>query len=224
MWRRWLDAALDAVQAGGMRRLLGGAVVMALALLVGACSTSEADREHCGKNASCNTTPPDVAATTSTTDGTLPAPAEPRTVTESGLTFTVPALLRYRTDGFTSSGEAADGFYANFPFGKGACDSRCGIISFTPLPPNGVVLSIGSLSGVGVGGHNPGDPAPNTTIAGRDAAYTTDTSCGDEAITVRFPAADEQDVIIRACLSGPDLGPAEEAIRTMLATATSTGS
>ena len=162
---------------------------------------------------------------TSPTDTTTPPPPVPETVTVQGLTFTLPPQLKYRSDGFTSSGEGIDEFYANFPLGP-ACNPGCGISSFMPLPAGGVVVGIGVLSGVGISGANPDDPPPNTSVAGHAAVLTTDTSgqCGDEAIDVRIPNPSGNDIIIRACLGGPDLTNGEQAFRTLLASAKTSGS
>jgi hypothetical protein len=98
--------------------------------------------------------------------------------------------------------------------------------SFTPLPVSAVVVGFGVLSGFGVGGPDPADPAPNTTIAGRAAVFSADKpgSCGgDETITVRIPDPGGNDIMVRACLSGPDLTVGEQTIQAILTSATFTG-
>jgi hypothetical protein len=149
-------------------------------------------------------------------------------VSVQGITFTLPPSLRFRTDGFTSSGEGIDAFYANVPLGS-ACSLGCGLSSFSPLVADAVVVGMGVLSGFGVGAPNPNDPAPNTSIAGRAAVFTADKpgDCGgDETIKFWIPdpgQGDLNDLLIRACLKGPDLTTAEQAVETLLGSATSTG-
>ena len=143
-----------------------------------------------------------------------------------GLTFTLPPSLRFRTDGFASSGEAIDAFYANVPIGS-ACSPGCGLPSFSPLPPDAVVVGMGVLSGFGVGAPGPNDPAPNTSIAGRAAVFTADKpgECGgDETIKFWIPdpgQGDVNDFLMRACLTGPDLTTSEQIVESLLASAES---
>jgi hypothetical protein len=149
-------------------------------------------------------------------------------VSVGGLNFTLPAELQFRTNGFASSGEAIDAFYANVPLGS-ACSPGCGLPSFSPLPPGAVVVGFGVLSGFGVGAPNPGDPAPNTSIAGQAAVVIADKpgNCGgDETISLWIPDASQSDVndfLMRACLRGPDLRPAEQIVQALLASAESAG-
>ena len=195
-----------------------------------ACTDDEATRESCGKGASCGTTVSDTStsATSQPTDTTWPATSFSRAVSAGGLKFTLPAELRFRTNGFASSGEAIDAFYANVPLGS-ACSPGCGLRSFSPLPPGGVVVGFGVLSGFGVGSPNPGDPAPNTSIAGQAAVFTADKpgDCGgDETIKLWIPDPGQNDVkdfLMRACLQGPDLITAEQMVQTVLASAESSG-
>jgi len=147
------------------------------------------------------------------------------TVLLGDLTFSLPSSFKFHADGFASSGEAVDDFYGNVPLGS-ACTHGCGLPSFSPLPAGGIVVSFGVLSGIGAGGRFPGEPAPNTTIAGHDAVFAADKpgNCGgDETIAVRFPVLSEQDYMVRACLYGPDLAVAEQTIESILASAEVTG-
>jgi hypothetical protein len=143
----------------------------------------------------------------------------------AGFNLTLPQELRFRTDGFVSSGEAIDAFYANVPLGR-ACTPGCGLASFSPLPPGAVVVGVGEWSGFGVGAPNPNDPAPNTSIAGHAALVMKDKpgNCGgDESITVRVPGADQtgiNDFLMRACLQGPDLSAGERLVQMLLDSAT----
>ncbi len=202
----------------------------ALVLIVTAtaCSNDEADREHCGVGASCSTTAvidTTTSATSQPTDTTSTATSFSRTVSVQGLTFTIPAELRFRTDGFASTGEAVSGFYANIPLGP-ACSPGCGFSSFNPLPAGGVVVSLGVLSGFGAGGPDPAAPAPNISIAGRAAVFSADkpgTCGGDETINVRIPNPSGNEYIVRACLRGPDLTAAEKTIQSVLASALPSG-
>jgi hypothetical protein len=148
-----------------------------------------------------------------------------RTVSENGITFTLPKELQFRTNGFTSTGEFIDGFYANIPL-HSACTDRCGLSTFNPLPPNAIVIGIGALSGFGVGARNPDDPAPNTSVAGRTAVYKADKpgDCGGDE-TIKFWIPDPAhggigDLLIRACIKGPDLASGEQVIQTLLRSAT----
>ena len=155
---------------------------------------------------------------------TTSPPSFPRTVSAGGLTFTLPPELRFRTDGFSSSGESIDEFYGNVPLGS-ACSAGCGISSFFPLPPGAVVVGMGVLSGIGVGAPEPNSPAPNTRVAGQAAAYLADKpgECGgDETIKVWIPDPannDFNDFLLRACLKGPNLSAAEQTIRDLLSSA-----
>jgi hypothetical protein len=154
-------------------------------------------------------------------------PSFPRELTIAGITFTVPPELRYHADGFVSSGEAIEEFYANVPLGP-ACSSGCGIRSFSPLPADAVVVGLGVLSGAGVGAPNPNDPPPNTTIAGHAAVFTSQKpgGCGgDETIDVWIPGPGQSSLnafLLRACLKGPDLAVGEHVLDMLIATATST--
>ena len=145
-----------------------------------------------------------------------------------GLTITLPVELRFRAEGFVSTGEAIDAFYANIPLGS-ACSKGCGLRSFGPLPPGGVVVGFGVLSGFGAGAPDPNDPAPNTSIAGQAAVFTADKpgDCGgDETIKLWIPnpgEGDFNDFLMRACLKGPDLSTAEQLIQTVLASAAPSG-
>jgi len=137
----------------------------------------------------------------------------------NGLSFTFPPSLTYRTDGFTSSGESIDAFYANVPLGP-ACTAACGLHSFSPLPADAIVVGFGTLSEIGIGALHHDDPAPNSSIAGRAAIYTAakpGTCGGDETITVRVG-----DYVVYACLTGPDLSSGEQTIHALLVTATNT--
>ncbi len=145
-----------------------------------------------------------------------------RSVAEPGTTFTVPGALTFRSDGFTSSVEAADGYYANFPLGDGCTPAGCGGVRRPPA--NGVVVSFGVLSGMGTGVAP--EVAPNTSIAGRDAVVTKELpgDCGgDETITAWIPTPNGSNVpIVRACLSGPDLATGERIVQEALDTAVAT--
>jgi hypothetical protein len=181
---------------------------------VSACQPpTEAEREHCGQGASCMTT---TAAAPST------APSQriiSPTVSVNGLRFTLPPELTYRRDGATSTGEFVEGFYANFVLSS-SCANGCGS-SFGHLPPNGVVIGLGMLSGF------PPQPtdAPNTSVAGRRASYAISEPgiCGDdETITVRIPHPDLGEYVVRACLSGPDLAAGERIVQAVVGSATFT--
>ena len=205
------------------------AVAVLIALVVTACTDDEATREGCGKGASCGTTVSDTTESltsqpTDTTSHTLFS----QTVTAGGLKFTLPTELQFRTNGFASTGEAIDAFYANVPLGS-ACSPGCGLPSFSPLPPGAVVVGFGALSGFGVGAPNPGDPAPNTSIAGQAAVFTADKpgNCGgDETINLWIPGPGHNEIndfLMRACLQGPDLTTAEQIVQTLLASAEPAG-
>jgi hypothetical protein len=169
---------------------MGMLASLVLAVVVTACSNDEANK-------------------TSTT-------AFARTVSFEGFTFTLPTELQFRTDGFISTGEAIDGFYGNVPLGS-ACKDGCGLRSFSPLPAGSVVV------GFGVIGANPvKDPPPNTTIAGHAAVLSTEkpgTCGGDETINARIPNPSGAEIIVRACLSGPDLTDGERTVQAVLASA-----
>jgi hypothetical protein len=146
----------------------------------------------------------------------------PSTELVQELTFTIPAELSFRTDGFASTAEGHSAFYANFPLGP-ACSPGCGLRSFSPLPAKGIVIGMGVLSGLGAGGPDPANPAPNISVAGRSAVWSSDKpgNCGgDETVSVRIPHPGGNEYIVRACLRGPDLAAAEHMVQTMLASAT----
>jgi hypothetical protein len=162
------------------------AVVGIVAVAASACGNDSAASAGCGSGLSCaastvseTTSPPGQqpeitpsaatatsSATSQPTDTTSNVSSFARTVSENGITFTLPHELQFRTDGLTSTGEFIDGFYANIPL-HSACSNGCGLSTFSPLPPNAIVIGIGALSGFGVGAPNPDDPAPNTSVAGR---------------------------------------------------------
>lgn len=208
-----------------MRRLTGSlSLAVLLALVVTACTDDEATRENCGKGASCGTTAASdttTSATSQPTDTTSSATSFSRTLSVQGLTFTIPPELRFHTDGFASTGEAISGFYANVPLGP-ACSPGCGLSSFNPLPEGGVVVGLGVLSGFGAGGPDPAAPAPNISVAGRAAVFSTDkpgTCGGDETIAVRIPNPSGNEYVVRACLRGPDLTAGEQTVQSVLASA-----
>ena len=214
-----------------MPRLTGSLTLAVLvALVVTACTDDEATRGGCGKGASCSTTVSgtSTSATSQPSDTTSSATSFSRAVSVGGLKFTLPAELQFRANGFASSGEAIDAFYANVPLGS-ACSPGCGLPSFSPLPPGAVVVGFGAFSGFGVGAPNPGDPAPNTSIAGQAAVFTADKpgNCGgDETINLWIPDPGQNqinDFLMRACLQGPDLTTAEQMVQTLLASAESAG-
>ncbi|MEY2524586.1 MAG: hypothetical protein QOJ66_3151 [Ilumatobacteraceae bacterium] len=214
-----------------VRRLTDSlSVAVLIALVVTACTDDEATREGCGKGASCGTTVSDTStsATSQPTDTTSSVRSFSRAVSVGGLKFTLPAELQFRTNGFASTGEAIDAFYANVPLGS-ACSPGCGLPSFSPLSPGAVVVGLGVLSGFGAGAPNPADPAPNTSIAGQAAVFTADKpgNCGgDETISLWIPGPGQNEInafLMRACLQGPDLTTAEQIVQTLLASAEPAG-
>lgn len=204
------------------------AAVGVLAVALGAIATScadagpQADRDACGAEscASMTTRDPTTVPPTSPPFGSN-SPEPPLTVSIQGLVFTLPSELRFRTDGFTSTGESIDGFYANVPLGS-ACAHGCGLSALSPLPDGAVVVGIGVLSGAGVGEGNPEHLAPNISVAGRSAVFLTDvpgTCGGEETIQVWIPNPSGNDQIVRACLYGTDLTASEQTVRSVLASA-----
>jgi hypothetical protein len=185
------------------------AVLAAAALVVAAVATTatlESTRDHREPTPSGSTAP----------DTTSPTRAQGFDVTSNELTFHLPGVFRYSTEGFASTGEGYGNFYSTAPMPHGPCTAGCGIGNLAPTTPNTVVIGIGSIA-------LPLDPNdhPNTTIAGLDAHFVTSAECGDELISVRVESFGE--TIVRACLSGPDLASGERIVREILATATRIG-
>lgn len=164
----------------------------------------------------------DLAATRCTASPACEGAGVVAEVTAGGLRFTLPPELQFRTDGFLSSGEAFDSFYGTVALGA-ACSPGCGLASFAPLSPGAVVVGIGTRSGLGAGGSLDGNVAPNTSVAGRLAFASTElpgTCGGDETVEVRIPDPASNEVVMRACLYGPDLTAGERILDALLASAT----
>jgi hypothetical protein len=101
--------------------------------------------------------------------------------------FDLPPTLRFRADGWTSTGEYVAGFYSNVQLG-----AACHAIPNTSIAGLAAVLT--------------------TERPGACGALQT-----DEAITARITLHDGGDLLMRACLQLPDLAASEQLVSTMLA-------
>jgi hypothetical protein len=176
-------------------------------------------------NASVPATPSAQSSTPHVTPSSSPTV---RLAELGGLQFDLPPTLRFRADGWVSSGEFVAGFYSNVQLGA-ACHTfanggSCGL-PLDVLPPGAMLISWGNVSGLGITAQPAGE-VPNTSIAGLAATITTDKpgACGaihaEETITARIARTDGGDLLMRACLQSPDLSTAEQVVSAMLSSVT----
>ena len=133
--------------------------VLVCTLAVAACSSGAPPSKSSGATSSTSPQPPSSGFADTQPSETASASVSPTIRPESAsapigailrvealgnLVFILPPVLRYHANGFTSSVESIDAYYANVPLGS-SCAHGCGLASFDPLPDNAVVVEFASL-------------------------------------------------------------------------------